>query len=43
MIKYEIYENNEYSIVSAETNGGISNYDHIVVNPERLNENDFIE
>ncbi|MDD5993611.1 MAG: HlyD family efflux transporter periplasmic adaptor subunit [Clostridiales bacterium] len=39
----KIYENNEYSIVSAETNGGISNYDHIVVNPERLNENDFIE
>ena len=39
----KIYENNEYTIVSPNTSGGISNYDHIVVNPKLLNENDFIQ
>lgn len=39
----KVYENNEYTIVSPNTSGGISNYDHIVVNPKLLNENDFIE
>ncbi len=39
----KIYENNEYTIVSPETKGGISNFDHIVVNPEKINENDFVE
>ena len=37
------YENNEYTIISPDTRGGISNYDHIVVNPEKINENDFVE
>ena len=39
----KVYENNEYTIVSPDTTGGISNYDHIVVNPKLLNENDFIQ
>lgn len=39
----KIYENNEYTIISPDTKGGISNFDHIVVNPEKINENDFVE
>ena len=39
----KIYENIEYTIVSPNTSGGISNYDHIVVNTKLLNENDFIQ
>ncbi len=39
----KIYENNEYTIVSQETKGGISNFDHIVSNPETITENDFIQ
>lgn len=39
----KVYENNEYTIVSPDTPGGISNFDHIVVNPEKINENDFVE
>lgn len=39
----KIYENNEYTIVSPTTKGGISNFDHIIVNPERMNENDFVQ
>lgn len=39
----KIYENNEYTIISSNTVGGISNFDHIVVNPERINEDDFVE
>lgn len=39
----KVYENNEYTIVSPETTGGISNFDHILVNPEKINENDFVE
>lgn len=37
------YENNEYTIIAPDTRGGISNYDHIVVNPDKINENDFVE
>ncbi len=37
-----IYENNEYTIVSANTQGGIANYDHIVVNPLDIKENSFV-
>jgi len=37
------YENNEYTIIAPDTRGGISNFDHIVVNPEKINENDFVE
>lgn len=39
----KIYENNEYTIISPDTKGGISNFDHIVVNPDKINENDFVE
>lgn len=39
----KIYENNEYTIIKPDTKGGILNYDHIIVNPDRLNENDFVE
>lgn len=39
----KIYENNEYTIISQDTRGGISNFDHIIVNPEKINENDFVE
>ena len=37
------YENAEYTIVSSETPGGLAVFDHIVVNPKTLNENDFIQ
>lgn len=37
------YQNSEYTIVSSNTAGGLSQYDHIVVNPETLKENDFIQ
>lgn len=39
----KIYENNEYTIISPDTKGGVSNFDHIVVNPDKINENDFVE
>lgn len=39
----KIYENNEYTIISPDTKGGISNYDHIIVNPEQIGENDFVQ
>lgn len=39
----KIYENNEYTIISPNTKGGVSNYDHIIVNPGKINENDFVE
>ena len=38
-----IYQNKEYSIVSDTTIGGLAAYDHIVVDPSSLNDNDFIE
>lgn len=39
----KIYENNEYTIVSSDTKGGISNFDHIIVNPDKINEDDFVD
>jgi hypothetical protein len=38
-----IYQNKEYTIVSDSTNGGLSAYDHIVVDPTNLNDDDFIQ
>ncbi len=38
-----VYENNEYIIISENTKGGIANFDHIVVNPDQISENDFIQ
>ena len=37
-----LYQNNEYTIVSDSTDMGLSTYDHIVVDPNNLNDNDFI-
>lgn len=37
------YKNKEYTIVSAQTVNGLSAYDHIVVDPTSLNDDDFIE
>lgn len=39
----KIYENNEYTIISPDTRGGISNFDHIIVNPDKINEDDFVD
>ena len=41
--QFKIYENNEYTIISSDTRGGISNFDHIIVNPDKINENDFVD
>jgi len=38
-----IYQNKEYTIVSDATIGGLATYDHIVVDPSSLSDNDFIE
>lgn len=38
-----LYQNKEYSIVSSDTPNGLSAYDHIVVDPGELNDDDFIE
>lgn len=37
------YKNKEYTIVSDATTGGLTAYDHIVVVPSKLSEDDFIE
>lgn len=37
------YKNKEYTIVSDSTTGGLAAYDHIVVDPSKLNDDDFIE
>lgn len=37
------YQNAEYTIVDAATKGGLSVYDHIVVEPTLLKEDDFIQ
>lgn len=37
------YQNKEYAIVSDSTSGGLAAYDHIVVDPSNLNNDDFIE
>lgn len=38
----KIYENSDYTIVGKETPGGISNYDHIVLNAELVEDGDII-
>lgn len=38
-----IYQNKEYTIVSENTSGGLAAYDHIVVDPSNLKDDDFIE
>jgi hypothetical protein len=37
------YKNKEYTIVSDQTQNGLSVYDHIVVDPSNLTDDDFIE
>ncbi|MFR1255990.1 MAG: carbohydrate ABC transporter permease, partial [Eubacterium sp.] len=37
-----LYKNKEYAIVSTDTQGGLSAYDHIIVDPSTIHENDFI-
>lgn len=37
------YKNKEYTIVSDTTTGGLAAYDHIVVDPSKLSDDDFIE
>lgn len=37
------YKNKEYSIISDQTKNGLSAYDHIVVDPASLQDDDFIE
>lgn len=37
-----VYENKEYCIVKKDTEYGLSVYDHIVVNPETIDEDDII-
>lgn len=37
------YKNKEYSIISDHTKNGLSTYDHIVVDPSSLEDDDFIE
>lgn len=39
----KVYENAEYTIVKDKLSSGIAEYDHIVVDPSLLNENDFIQ
>ncbi len=37
-----IYDSPEYCIVKKDTKYGLAIYDHIVINPELINENDII-
>jgi len=37
-----LYENQEYCIINKSTPYGLAVYDHIVINPELINENDII-
>lgn len=37
------YQNKEYSIISDQTKNGLSAFDHIVVDPASLHDDDFIE
>ena len=37
------YKNKEYTIISDHTENGLSAYDHIVVDPASLQDDDFIE
>lgn len=38
-----LYQNKEYSIISDTTRDGLSAFDHIVVDPSDLNDDDFID
>lgn len=38
-----LYKNKEYSIISDQTKNGLSAFDHIVVDPTSLQDDDFIE
>ena len=38
-----LYQNMEYSIISDTTKDGLAAFDHIVVDPEELNDDDFID
>ncbi len=38
----KLYENDEYAIVADGTTYGLSIYDHIILNPDLINENDVI-
>lgn len=38
-----LYKNKEYTIISANTNNGLSVYDHIIVEPDSLSDDDFIQ
>ena len=41
-LKLQKYQNKEYTIVSDSTYGGLTAYDHIVVDPQNLEDDDFI-
>lgn len=36
------YQNNEYSIIKKDTSGGLSAYDHIILDPKVIREDDII-
>ena len=38
----KLYSNDEYAVVDNTTEYGLSTYDHIVLNPELIGENDII-
>lgn len=38
----KLYSNDEYAIVSKDTLYGLSTYDHIILNPDMINEDDII-
>ena len=38
----KLYENDEYAIVSKDTEYGLSSYDHIILNPDMIEEEDVI-
>ena len=38
----KLYENDEYAIVSKDTEYGLSSYDHIILNPDMIGEEDVI-
>ena len=36
------YQNNEYCIIKKDTSGGLSAYDHIILDPKVIREDDII-
>ena len=38
-----LYQNKEYSIIADDTKDGLKSFDHIVVDPSELTDNDFID